>query len=78
MDRRQLVAVGVVAALALWSVATLGFRAIWADVACGGAICDQMRADVAAGRHLLVIAWAIGMVVGAAVLLVLWRYRRSA
>jgi hypothetical protein len=68
----------VVALMSIWTLATLGFRAIWADVACGGPVCDQMRADAAAGRNLLLIAWLVGMVVGATLLLILARRRKTA
>jgi len=78
MTRRG-VAIAIVAGMmGLWTLATLGFRAIWADVACGGPVCDQMRADAAAGRNLLLIAWLVGMVIGATLLFVLARRRRTA
>ncbi len=73
------VAVGLVLVMmGVWTLGPLGFRELWRDVACGGPACDPMRAEAAAGSDLLVLAWVVGMVVGAAPLLVLARYRRTA
>jgi hypothetical protein len=63
--------------MVMWTLATLGFRALLADVACGGAICDQMRADTDFWRILLLAAWVTGMAVGTAVLVALWRRSRA-
>lgn len=65
--------VDLLAAMGAWTLATLGFRELWKDVGCGGPVCDQMRADAAAGRHLLVIAWVVGMIVGAPLLFAIRR-----
>lgn len=78
MSRREFAALLVLAAIGLWTLVTLGFRALWADVACGGPACDRMREEAAAGRDLLLVAWAFGIVVAAALLIALWRRRRSA
>jgi hypothetical protein len=73
------VAIATVATLmGFWTLATLGFRAIWADVACGGPVCDQMRAGAAAGRNFLLMAWLVGMVIGATLLFFLARRRKTA
>ena len=75
---RTRIAVWVVAgAMVMWTLVTLGFRALLADVACGGAICDQMRAETDFWRILFLAAWVTGMAVGTAVLVALSRRSRA-
>lgn len=68
----------IVTAMVLWIGVTLGLWAILMDPACGGAACDQMRAEAAVIRASLLVAWVVGIVVGGVTLILLWRRTGSA